>query len=272
MEINNILQIKNHQIITLKNILDNLQKRKKKLLSLGSGLNKLDEFLGGGFKQGMQYLIFGANRTGKTQLAHQLCLQAFINFSEKYERIRNKNVKSVYYFDIENTFRPERLRELALKSGYENKEVLESILVSKIMSNSAFLLSLKDLENGIEKGKVGVLIIDSINNHYNSEMANKRDSFTAVKVKFLKILMEINRLTQKYNLITVVFSQVTSNLSKDAVISVLPIGNQYLNHYFSEYIFLEQKDEYRWCVQLVNSLNFPEKKMTYKITSSGVIS
>ncbi len=270
MEVNEILKIKRYQIVIPKKNLDEFKKEKSRLLILPSGSNNFDEILGGGFRQGTTYLIFGANRTGKTQLSHQLCIHAFNNFSKLFKSFKIKHLKFVYYFDTENTFRPERLKELAVAAGFEDTKILESILVSKIMSNSAFLLSLKNLEKIVEKSHVAVLIIDTINNHYNSELADKTFSISKTKKRFLKILIEINTLTKKYNLITIVLAQVTSNLGKEIVIPVLPVGNQLLNHFFSEYIFLEYKNENKRYIHIVNSLNLPEKKLQYKITSAGI--
>jgi hypothetical protein len=87
---------------------------------------------------------------------------------------------------------------------------------------------------------------------------------------FLNILHKVNELTHKHNLITVVTSQVTSNFTKKGNIRVLPVGNQFLNHFFSEYVYLSKKDNDTNFVQLVNSLTLSEKKLLYKITSKGI--
>ncbi len=76
-------------------------------------------------------------------------------------------------------------------------------------------------------------------------------------------------LTKKYNLITIALAQVTSNIGDKAIIPVLPIGNQLLNHFFSEYIFLEFKNEIQRIIHLVNSFHLPEKKLPYKINTAG---
>lgn len=269
MELSEILKIKNYQIFIPKIIVNEFQGIDDIILKLDSGSKNFNEILGGGFCPGRNYLIFGANRTGKTQIAHQICIQALKYFS-KIKGISNNSLKYVYYFDLENTFRPERLKELATNAGFENTEKFDNILISKIMSNSAFLLSLKNFENFIKKSQKGVLIIDTINNHYNSETADKLVSVTNAKMRFIKILELINSLTHKYNLITIALAQVTSNLNEKPLIPVIPVGNHILNHYFSEYIFLEYKDDNQRYVQLVNSLELPERRSIFKITSSGI--
>ena len=163
--INQILGIDKHQVIKLQNIHDTLEINRNKKYILTSGAKNFDDTIGGGFYKGNKYLIFGANKTGKTQLCHQLCVQAFIQFSKIVYNSKIKNKQFVFYFDTENTFRPERIKELILKYDVNYDKLLKNILVSKIMSNSAFLLSLKELEKFLEKNTLNILIIDSINNY-----------------------------------------------------------------------------------------------------------
>ena len=270
MMINQILGIDKHQVIKLQNIHDTLEINRNKLYILASGAKNFDDTIGGGFYKGNKYLIFGANKTGKTQLCHQLCVQAFIQFSKIVNNSKIKNKQFVFYFDTENTFRPERIKELILKYDVNYDKILKNILVSKIMSNSAFLLSLKELEKFLEKNTITILIIDSINNYYNSDLANKSISVNKAKEIFLRILALINKLTLEYSLITITTAQVTLNLNKDSPLRVLPVGNSILNHFFSEYVYLDYKEQDKRYVQLVNSINLPEKRLLYKITSSGI--
>lgn len=270
MSISEILEINDKQIKKKREILsayDVLQKRK---YVLKTGSKNFDDILGGGFNSLTKYLIFGANKTGKTQLCHQLCVQAYIQFSKIFDDHKQRKQEFIYYFDTENTFRPERIKELILNSEVEYKELLRKILVSKIMSNSALLLSLKELENFLEMNNISMLIIDTINNHYNSELANKGISPHKTKTTFIKILDKINQLTKDYNLVTITTAQVISNLNRESSIRTLPSGNQLLNQYFSEYLYLDYKEQDKRYAHLINSSRLPEKRLPYKITSFGI--
>ncbi|MFW9972009.1 MAG: hypothetical protein ACFFDF_17600, partial [Candidatus Odinarchaeota archaeon] len=217
-----------------------------------------------------KYLIFGAHKTGKTQLCHQLCVQAYIQYSKFFKNYNQKKSHFIFYFDTENTFRPERIRELVLNRDIEYTKLLSSILVSKIMSNSALLLSLKELNNFLDLNNISVLIIDTINNHYNSELANKKISPNKTKMTYLKVLDKINQLTKDYNLIIITTAQVISTMDRETSIRAIPSGNHILNYYFSEYLYLDYKEQDKRYIQLVNSLNLPEKRLPYKITSLGI--
>ena len=144
---------------------------------LTSGAKNFDETLGGGFYKGKKYLIFGSNKTGKTQLCHQLCVQAYIQLSRLNEKSKIMNKQFVFYFDTENTFRPERLKELIKTRNLDYDRMLKCIFVSKIMSNTAFILKLDEVEDILENNDIKMLIIDSINNYYRLERGDKKISF-----------------------------------------------------------------------------------------------
>ena len=270
MNINELLEIEKSQIVKKQKILDDIEDSTDFKYVLTSGAKNFDETLGGGFYKGKKYLIFGSNKTGKTQLCHQLCVQAYIQLSRLNEKSRIMNKQFVFYFDTENTFRPERLKELIKTRNIDYDRMLKCIFVSKIMSNAALLLSLKELERLLDKNNIYVLIIDTLNNHFNSELANKETASTKTKAIFLKILNKINEITRKHNIIMITTAQITSNLINKDLIRVIPVGNYLLNHFFSEYVYLDYKEQDKRYVHLVNSINFPEKRLLYCITASGI--
>jgi len=258
MNPSDILNIKKDQIIELDSIIRELKTNKKEKMPISSGSKYIDNILGGGFHPGKVYLIFGANKTGKTQLSHQLCVQSYL---EGINQKNTKNTRIVYYFDTENTFRAERIRELASTRGLVSDNILKSIIVSKIMSNSALVLALNKLEEKIKNRNGDVLIIDSINNYYRYEQEKK---------PFMKILKKLDDLTKKFGLITIVTAQITPNFVDNAIIKERPVGNQFLNHFLTEYLYLSSRDKDSNYIHLVNSSFLPEKKVSYKITSAGI--
>lgn len=264
MNLNEALDLDDDRIKTLNTILDDNKRTGRSLLLKADSLNKI---LGGGFKQGRTYIFFGESKTGKTQLAHQICTQGFAYFSKKHHK---RGAKYTLYCDTENTFRPERIRELSHLKGLNYNSVLKSIEVSKILSNSTLLMSIKKAERKIKKHSIRIMIVDTINNHFRSERGNKGRSFNNLKQDFLEILQIILNLTVKYNLITVLTSQVAPNFIKGAPIKDLPVGAQYLNHFFSEIIYLKRKDENKCYAHLVDSSFLPEKRLLYTISSEGI--
>lgn len=272
MNISELLEINNHQIFLKTEIIEDFRDLRNQQYLLSVGTKSFDDILNGGLNSKKMYLIFGENKTGKTLLCHQLCVQSFLQFNKINNKMKGKVGQFIFYFDTENTFRPERLKELIFKYDLiDYRKFLKTILVSKIMSNSALLLSLKNLENHLEMNSFNILIIDTINNHYNSELADRGISTNKSKMIFLNILNEINELTRNFNLITILTAQVISNVIQIPFIRVVPFGNSLLNHFFSEYLYLDNlNQEHKKSVHLVNSMYLPEKKRLYKITPNGI--
>ena len=137
------------------------------------------------------------------------------------------------------------------------------------MSNSALLLKLKEIKEMGDLENVKVLIIDSINNHYRTDHGNKEFPFHNVKSTFLRILNLIDEISRKFNLVIIATAQISPNFNTSAIVKELPVGNQYLNHFFSEYLYLSIIEDH--CqIYLVNSQFLPEKRVYYQITSEGI--
>ena len=245
--------LKSNMVIKLKTELENF--KQKIYFTLKSGTNNLDLLLGGGFHSGQSNIIYGTNSTGKTQLCHQLCLEAF-----------KIGIKTIY-FDTENTFRPERIKELCLNRGLNHNDVLKSILVASIKSNDVLNYKIRDLTNILNESGGNLLIIDTINNYYRLEQAI---SFEKSKRLFISILNHLNLLTKRYDLISIYTSQVSPNFNPNSTIKHIPVGIQFLNHFFTEFIYLSKTNETH-LMHLVNSSYLPENKLPYAIDSKGII-
>jgi RecA/RadA recombinase len=269
MDLVNILNIQEDQFVSRDLILNSIKKSQEVRFRLSINSINFDSIIGGGFYPHQKYLIFGSNKQVKSIILHQICVQAFKFFSPTIYNPKNRKHNFIYYLDTENIFRPERIKDIANGQNLDYKKVLKNIVVAKIMSNSALLLKLKEIENRLETNFFYLLIIDGINNFYRSEQGNKYDSFFNIKTTFLKNLKQINDLVNKFNLITIATAQISPNFASNAIISDIPVGNQFLNHYFSEYLYLNMKEDINY-VHLVNSQFLPEKKVSYKITSKGI--
>jgi DNA repair protein RadA len=253
-----MVKMKKSTLLEKNYILNSIEKLDLDINQISTNSKNINTVIGGGFQSRNAYVVFGANKTGKTQLCHQISVQAF------------RKAQKLIYLDTENTFRPERIRELAVTNSIDGEKALKNILVSKIMSNTAFLLKLDEVEDMVKKNNIKIVIIDSINNYYRLERGDRKISFFKTKTTFLRILEKINDLTRKYNLITILTAQVAPNFNKNAVIKDIPVGMQYLNHFFSEFLYLSYREEDMSYIHLLNSHNLPEKRLLYKITKKGL--
>lgn len=244
---------KPNMIINLKNELDRI--KNKNFFTLKSGTNNLNILLEGGFHSKKSYIIYGPNSTGKTQLCHQLCLEAF--------KIGSKTI----YLDTENTFRPERIKELCQIRGLNEIDVLKTILIASISSGNALKYKINELETILKKSNLKLIIIDTINNYYRLEQGI---SYEKSRKNFIEILAKLNLLTEKYDLISIITSQISPNFNPDSNIKHIPVGIQYLNHFFTEFIYLFKEDAKNF-MRLTDSSYLKDIKLPYDIAPEGII-
>lgn len=270
MKISEILGVREDQVIQSNRIVRNGKDKRERSLVLSSGSHRFDKALGGGFYMGEIYLIFGSYKTGKTQLCHQLSLQACKEILlDSAEKSPHKK-KLIYYFDTENSFRPERLQEMASFCSLDYEHILGRIMVSNIMSNSALLMGLMKLKEKIKTHPPYLIIIDSINNHFRAEQYDSEQPAQKARADFLKILGLLHTITREEKTLTIVTAQVAPSFGEAVQIKEIPAANQFLNHFISEYVYLSYREEEKSYIHLVNSLRNPERKVLYRITAEGI--
>ena len=270
MRIAEIPGISETQLIGTHEILKKRNVKQKNSFSVSSGSRRFDKALGGGFYGGDTYLIFGAYKTGKTQLSHQLCIQIYNHFFAPTGKNPSHTNRFIYYIDTEGSFRPERIREMATYHSLDPDNILDKIIVSNVISNSALHLSVQKLREKLASHPPLLIVVDSINNHFRSEQMDSHNSFQKLRSEFFEILTTLNTISKECNTITILTAQVAPNFIKDPHIKEIPAANQYLNHFVSEYVYLSHKEEDKSYIHLVNSHHNPERRILYKITSEGI--
>ncbi|CAG8494290.1 14776_t:CDS:10 [Funneliformis caledonium] len=96
-----------------------------KVMHISTGSKALDSLLGGGVPTMSITEAFGEFRTGKTQIAHTLCVVAQLP-----SNMGGTNGKAAF-IDTEGTFRPERIRSIAARFGIDQEAALENILFAQ---------------------------------------------------------------------------------------------------------------------------------------------
>lgn len=81
--------------------------RRKNIRRISTGSSQFDSLLQGGIESQGITEAFGEFRCGKTQLAHTLCVTA------QLPRSQGGGQGKVLYIDTENTFRPERIKQIS---------------------------------------------------------------------------------------------------------------------------------------------------------------
>ncbi|MHA1563545.1 MAG: ATPase domain-containing protein, partial [Promethearchaeota archaeon] len=104
-------------------------------------------------------LLYGKFRTGKSQIAHQCCVNVYQQFQEKLPKYVS------LFIDTEGTFRPERIQQMADAMGLPFDDVLKRIYIIQVQSNSEFKLAFTKIEEIILNNEIKFLTIDSLTNY-----------------------------------------------------------------------------------------------------------
>ena len=103
--------------------------------------------------------VFGEFRTGKTQLAHTLCVTSQLSFH------MHGGQGKIIYLDTEGNFRPERIEAIAERFGLDTEQTLDNIIICRIFSHEEQMEVLKPIAallSDIDQGPFRLLIVDSI--------------------------------------------------------------------------------------------------------------
>jgi RecA/RadA recombinase/intein/homing endonuclease len=111
---------------------DELLRMRSNILRLTTGSKSLDSLIGGGVETWAITEFYGEYGTGKSQLCHQLS----VNVQLPPERGGLSG--GALYIDTENTFRPERIAQMARHLGLDPEEVMKNIVYAEAYNSLPF--------------------------------------------------------------------------------------------------------------------------------------
>jgi DNA repair protein RadA len=186
---------------------EDLFEKRKKLFRCTTGSKKLDIFLaasdGGGIETQALTEIAGEYGTGKSQLCYTLCVTA----NTKKENGGFGDDNNVIFIDTENTFRAERIHQIAETRRLDPDEIMKRIFVCKVYSSSHLELVISDLGRYIDQYKAKLVIIDSIISLHRAEFIG-RETLADRQQRLNMMLHKLVRLAEIYNIAIVVTNQV----------------------------------------------------------------
>ena len=209
-----------------------------------TGLKELDQFLGGGIKDGLITSISGQSATGKTQLAFQICLNAL------------DNGKEILFHDTTGEFRPERLVEM-MQFQKINPSLLDKIKVNRITNTVEQLQSL----SGVALENYSLLIIDNVTDLFSFEYS-KKEQFFEKNVSFMKYMHNLSSIAIGVK-IPIIVTNIVRSINKHE--------KENLEESISMYIHTKIKLSKNGNGYLCQALSpFDNKQFQYTITSKGL--
>ncbi|KAJ8428656.1 hypothetical protein Cgig2_020380 [Carnegiea gigantea] len=273
--------------------------RRKAVIRITTGSQALDELLGvpmlefveGGIETQAITETFGEFRSGKTQLAHTLCVTTQ-NLSEEkgilhrrfdsmkwdlvflYDRrghrerensnlllptsMRGGNGK-VAYIDTEGTFRPDRIVPIAERFGMDPAAVLDNIIYARAYTYEHQYNLLIGLAAKMAEEPFRLLIVDSIIALFRVDFSG-RGELAERQQKLAQMLSRLMKIAEEYSVAVYVTNQVIADPAGGVFVSdpKKPAGGHVMAHAATiRLMFRKGKGEQRIC-KVFDAPNLPE--------------
>ena len=240
---------------------EELLKRREKVQRIKTGSKNFDALLGGGLETGAIVECFGEFGSGKTQIGHVLAVNS---------QSIDKDAVAVY-IDTENTFRPERIIQIAKGAGLDEEQVLKNIKVARAYNSDHQMLLAEKIEDLIKKQGLNVkaVIIDSLTAHFRAEFIG-RGTLADRQQKLNKHMHVLLKLADTHNLCVYVTNQVMSKPDMFFGDPTQAIGGHIVAHASTFRVYLRKGKKGTRVAKLIDSPNMPEGEAGFYVDETGI--
>ncbi|MGY8691994.1 MAG: DNA repair and recombination protein RadA [Candidatus Poseidoniales archaeon] len=240
-----------------------LLEKRKRVQKLSSGTSSLDELLGGGFETQAIIEVYGEFGSGKTQVGHQLAVNTI-------RPIEDGGLGGeVFYIDTEDTFRPERITQMAIAIGIDPADALERIHVARAYNSAHQILLVDEIKRMSKNIDVKLVIVDSLTSHFRAEYIG-RGMLATRQQKLNRHMKDLKQLSDIQNSIILVTNQVMSKPDAMWGDPTKAIGGHIVGHASTFRLYLRKSKGGRRIARLVDSPNLPEGEAVFTVTAEGL--
>ncbi|KAI6149184.1 Rad51-domain-containing protein [Pisolithus tinctorius] len=238
-----------------------IQDRRRRVLVISTGSKSVDSILGGGLTSQSITEVYGEYRTGKTQLAHTMCVVAQLP-----PDLGGASGKS------QGTFRPDRIRAIADRFGVDGSMALENILYGGSLRPASqwFMELINECSMRFAEDKdFRLIIVDSIMALFRVDYSGRGE----LSERQQKMLSKLVKLSEEYNIAVLITNQVQADPGATMTFvaggALKPVGGHILSHASATRIFLRKGRAEERVAKLVDSPDRPESEASYKLEEGG---
>ena len=240
-----------------------LLEKRAKVGHLTSGSKTFDELLGGGFETQSITELYGEYGSSKTQIAHQLCVSVQLPLEQGGLN------SHAFFIDTENTFRPERIIQMANAFELDPDEALEKIHVARAYNSSHQMLLVDKVKELSKETPASLLIVDSLTAHFRAEYIG-RGALADRQQKLNKHMHDLLRWSDLNNGIVCVTNQVSSKPDAFFGDPTRPIGGHIVGHTATFRIYLRKSKGPKRIARLIDSPHLPEGEAVFTVGEDGI--
>lgn len=242
---------------------DTVLERRQSVTKINIGSKAFNEVMGGGFETGAITELFGEFGSGKTQIAHQISVNVQLPIE------KGGLGGKVIYIDTENTFRPERIIQMANKVGLDPQETLKNIKIARAYNSDHQMLLAEKAEDLLKEGSYRVLVVDSLTAHFRAEFIG-RGTLSERQQKLNKHMHTLLQLADMYNVCVICTNQVMSRPNVMFGDPTVAIGGHVVGHSSTFRIYLRKGKKGSRVGKLVDSPNLPDNECVFFVNNSGI--
>lgn len=238
---------------------EELLKRRERVLKITTGSNNFDKLLGGGFETGAIVECFGEFGSGKTQMAHILAVNTV------------KEGGIAVFIDTENTFRPERIKQISEAQGMDPMETLKNIKVARAYNSDHQMLLAEKIEDLMKDQGLNVrlIVIDSLTAHFRAEFIG-RGTLAERQQKLNRHMHTLLKVADANNICVYVTNQVMAKPDMFFGDPTQAIGGHVVAHASTFRVYLRKGKKGSRVAKLIDSPNMPEGEAIFYVTEHGL--
>lgn len=242
---------------------DVILERRRNLSRLTTSSKAFDELLGNGLESQSIVEFYGEFGSGKTQVCFQLAVNATLP-PEK-----GGLDGDVVIIDTENTFRPERIVQMANARDVDPEEVLKRIHVARAYNSSHQMLLVEKAAEISKKNPVRLMIVDSLTAHFRAEFVG-RGTLAERQGLLNKHMHELLSFAEVNNAVIAVTNQVSAKPDAFFGDPTRPVGGHVVAHASTYRVYLRKSKGNRRIARLIDSPDRPEAEVVFTVSEEGV--
>ncbi len=241
----------------------NVLEKRKQIARITTGSKAFDALLGGGIETGSITECYGAFGSAKTQIAHQLAVNV------QLPKDKGGLEGAALYIDTEQTFRPERIIQMANALGMDGEEVLKNIHYGRAYNSDHQILLVEKAKDIIKENNIRLIIVDSVTAHFRAEYSG-RGQLADRQQRLNRHLHTLQKYADTYNLAVYITNQVMAKPDVYFGDPTEAVGGHVLHHAATFRIYLRKSKGNKRIARLVDSPNLPDGEAVFVVTPEGI--
>jgi len=256
-----------------------LQKLKEQTKVISTGNNQLDDLLmipeyrSYGIRLGETYEFYGASRSGKTQLMHQLAV------TSQFPRKFGGPDKDMIFIDTEHSFSPARISQIAeamrvrFNWQRETNEILSRIMITRCNTVNQLDQAVKVIDHllAADEDRFGLLVVDSIASTFRAAYLGQ-SHLVERQQAINSLLNQLKNYALTYKIAVIITNQVVAQPEQVFGPALIHSGGHIIGHWATHRLQLRMNRANTRTIKIIDSPVYPEMETVVAITKQGISS